>query len=147
MPNSSAPSLTVGVFDLTGVEGSESPVFIGLTYDTRVFDEPTPGRCPFEVAGGVIDNGFSSFLGVTRIPFEGDFDKGGVASDPFSNVRDLRSGIKIGFGDEGGFETPGELEMGSNVLALRIGTGVGGAMGVPMAEPAPGQRSSTEVFF
>jgi hypothetical protein len=77
-------------------------------YDTRVFDEPTPGTYPFEAAGGVVDTGFSSFLGVTRIPFEGDFDKGGVASGPFSNVWDLRFGIDIGFRGQGRLETPGE---------------------------------------
>ena len=147
MPNSSATSLTVGVFDLTGLGGSESPVFIGLTYDTRVFDEPTPGTCPVEAAGGVVDTGFSSFLGVKRMPFEGDFDKGGVASGPFSNVWDLRFGIDIGFGDKEGFETPGELDVESNVLTLRIGTGVCGITGVLTVEPVPGQRSSTEVFF
>lgn len=102
IPNSSTPSATVGVFDLIGVEGSESPVFIGLIYDTRVFDEPTPSTCPFEVAGGVIDNGFSFFLGVTIIPFEVDFDKGGVVSDPSPNVWDLRLGNGIGFGARGG---------------------------------------------
>lgn len=102
MPNSSAPSVAVGVFDLTGVGGSESPVFIGLIYDTRVFDEPTPAVCPLEVAGGVIDNGFSFSLGATRMPFEGNFDKGGVASSPFSNVWDLRFGVDIGCGAGGG---------------------------------------------
>jgi len=100
-PSSSAPSVAVGVFDLTGLGGSESPVFIGLMYDTRVFDEPTPGTCPFEVAGGVGDNGFSFSLGVTRMPFEGDFDEGGVA-DPLSNVWDLRLGIDTGFCAKGG---------------------------------------------
>lgn len=102
MPSSSAPSAAVGVFDLTGLGGSESPVFIGLTYDTRVFDEPTPGTCPFGVAGGVIDNGLSFSLVVTRMPFKGGFDNGGVTSGSFSNAWDLRFGIDTGCGVRGG---------------------------------------------
>jgi len=153
MANSPAPSVAVGVFDLMGLEGSESPVFIGLMYDTRVFDEPTPGTCPFRVAGGVVGSGFSfSFsLGVTRIPLEGDFDKGGVGSGTFSKVWDLRFGIGVGFGAKGGWQRPGEPDVvmltGSNVLALRIGTGASEIGGVPTAGPVPCQRSSTEVFF
>jgi len=150
MPNSSAPSLAVGVFDRTGLGGSESPVFIGLMYDTRVFDEPSPTTRPFEVAGGVVGGGFPSFLGVTRMPFEGDFDKGGVPSSPFSNVWDLRLGIDTGFCTRGDCETPGEPDavtlMGSNVLALRISTGVDETMGVLIAEVEPDQRSNTKVF-
>jgi len=91
----------MGVFDLTGLGGSESPVFIGLMYDTRVFDEPTPDTRPFEVEGGVLGTGLSFSLGVTRMPFKGDLDKGGVGSGPFSNVWDLRFGIDIGFGGKG----------------------------------------------
>ena len=146
MPNSSAPSLAVGVFGLTGLGGSESPVFIGLIYDTRVFDEPTPGACPSKAATGVADVGLSSFFGVTRIPFEGDFDKGGVGSDLFSNVWELCFGVDICFGDRG-FETPGESDVGSNVLALRIRTSVGGVTGAFKVELVPCQRSSTEVLF
>lgn len=141
-PNSSALSSVMGVFDRTGLGGSGSPVFIGLMYDTRVFDEPTPGTRTFEVAGGVVDGGFPS-LGVTRIPFEGDFDKGGVPSGPFSNVWDLCFGTNIGFCARGDCETPGEPDVvtltGSNVLALRIGTSVGEITGVLIAEPVPGR--------
>ena len=147
MPDPSTPSVAVGVFDLTGLEGSESPVLIGLMYDTRVFDEPAPTTCPFEVAGGVIGNGFPVSLGVTRLSFENDFDKG----VPFSNVWDLRFDTDIGFGAGDGWERLGEpavvTSAGSNVLALRIGTGVCGLTGVPTTDPVPGQRSITEVFF
>ena len=155
MANSPVPSVAVGVFDLTGFEGSESPVFIGLMYDTRVFDDPTPGKCPLRVAGGVIGNGFSLSLslslGVTRIPFEGDFDKGVMGSGLFSNVWDFRLGIGVGFGARGGWQRPGEPDVviliGSNVLALRIGTGTGEIVGMLTVGPVFCQRSSTGVFF
>lgn len=147
IPNSSA-SFTAGVFDFRGLGGSESPVFVGLIYDTSVLDDPTPGACSFGVVGGVVEIDFSLSLKVMRIPFEGDFDKGGVVSDSFSNVRDLGLGVDIGFC---GWETPGEPGIAGstvlNVLALRIGAGVGEVTEAPVAGSLLVHRSITEVFF
>lgn len=145
IPNPSALSSALGGFDFEGLGGSESLVFVGLIYDTRVLDDPIPGTYSFE---GVVETDLSLSLEVTRMPFEGDFDKGEVVSISFSNVWDLCLGIDIGLS---GRESPGEPGMvdptESNVLALCICTDVGGIMGELTAGALEVHRSSMDVFF